>query len=49
LRANRHDYSIVNIMLFNKRNQKAFRAVWIIIAVLIMVSMVMLYMPALLG
>lgn len=33
-------------MLFNKKTQKVVKMVWIVIAVLVIISMVALYVPA---
>ncbi len=34
--------------MFNEKNKKAFRVVWAVIVVLIIVSMILLYAPGLL-
>lgn len=38
-------YTIKNVMLFHKNTQKAVKYIWIVIAVLVILSMVLFYAP----
>jgi len=36
---------MILIMIFGKKNQKRMRAIWIVISILVVVSMILLYTP----
>lgn len=41
------DYSITNKNMFDRKNKKVVKIVWMVLSILVVVSMILLYMPGL--